>query len=82
MYEAKPGAILLAKLTKAPILLLSFEFGCSIKLKSWDAFVVPLPFSKVTASVRLLEREEIFNGRSVEEATRFAQQKLSELTKD
>lgn len=81
-YEAKPGAILLAKLTKAPILILSFEFGCSIKLKSWDTFVVPLPFSRVTGSVKLLEHKEIFAGRSVDEATLFAQQKLNEMTKD
>ena len=81
-YEAKPGAILLAKLTKAPILILSFEFGCSIQFKSWDAFVVPLPFSRVTGSVKLLEHKEIFAGRSVDEATLFAQQKLNEMTKD
>jgi len=81
-YQAKPGALLLTKLTKAPILLLSFEFGWSIKLKSWDKFVIPLPFSKVTAVTRLLGYDETFEGRTIEEATRFVEEKLVELTKD
>ena len=79
---AKPGALLLTKLTKAPILLLSFEFGSSIKLKSWDEFVIPLPFSKVRAVTRLLDYDETFDGRTIEEATRFVEEKLVELTKD
>jgi len=81
-YQAKPGALLLTKLTKAPILLLSFEFGWSIKLKSWDKFVIPLPFSKATAVTRLLDYDETFEGRTIEEATRFVEEKLIELTKD
>ena len=47
IYKAKPGAILLARITKSPICLLSFKFSGSWELKSWDRFVIPFPFSKV-----------------------------------
>jgi lysophospholipid acyltransferase (LPLAT)-like uncharacterized protein len=81
-YQAKPGALLLTKLTKAPILLLSFEFGWSIKLNSWDKFVIPLPFSKVNSVTRVLGHDEIFEGRTIKGATRFVEEKLVELTID
>ena len=43
----KPGAVALAKLTHSPFLLLGINFHRAIKLKSWDEFSIPLPFSKV-----------------------------------
>jgi lysophospholipid acyltransferase (LPLAT)-like uncharacterized protein len=43
----KPGAVALAKLTHSPFLLLGINFHSAIKLKSWDEFSIPLPFSKV-----------------------------------
>ena len=43
----KPGAVALAKLTRSPFLLLGINFHNAIKLKSWDQFSIPLPFSKV-----------------------------------
>ena len=47
-YEIKPGLILLAQLSGRPILPLSFEFSRSWRLKSWDRFFIPKPFSTVT----------------------------------
>ena len=47
-YEIKPGLILLAQLSGRPILPLSFEFSSSWRLKSWDRFFIPKPFSRVT----------------------------------
>ena len=43
----KPGAVALAKLTRSSFLLLGINFHSAIKLKSWDQFSIPLPFSKV-----------------------------------
>ena len=81
-YEAKSGALLLAKLSKAPILLLSFEFGWSLKLNSWDRFIIPLPFSKVILRTTTIGFEELFDGRDLEEATRLAEDRLRQLTRD
>ena len=46
IYEAKPGAILLARITKSPICLLSFKYS-GHRYESWDRFVIPFPFSRV-----------------------------------
>lgn len=43
----KPGTVVLAKLTRRPFLLAGINFHHAIKLKSWDQFSIPLPFSKV-----------------------------------
>lgn len=51
-YVAKPGPIHLARLTGAPI----FSFYVAVErawvLKTWDAFVLPKPFSRVHCYVR------------------------------
>jgi lysophospholipid acyltransferase (LPLAT)-like uncharacterized protein len=46
-YSYKPNSIKIASLTGAPIIPLSFS-GSFVKIfKSWDKFVLPLPFAKV-----------------------------------
>ena len=46
-YDMKPGALLLARSAKTPVLLLSAKFGRAWRLKSWDRFFLPLPFSRI-----------------------------------
>jgi lysophospholipid acyltransferase (LPLAT)-like uncharacterized protein len=48
LYEMKPGVALLAQLSGRPVLPLSFEFSSAWRLKSWDRFYIPKPFSRVT----------------------------------
>lgn len=51
MYALSPGAILLAQKTGAPVMKTHVEFSRSRRLKSWDRFHIPLPFSKITIRV-------------------------------
>ena len=51
LYEIKPGLVLLAQLTGRPMLPVSFEFSRAWRLKSWDRFFIPKPFSTVTFRV-------------------------------
>ena len=81
-YEAKTGAIALARITRKPILLLSFEFSACFRFKSWDEFVLPYPFSKVIVHTRLLSREELFEAGDDRKATQLAKELLMELTFD
>ncbi|MFZ9838917.1 MAG: lysophospholipid acyltransferase family protein [Opitutaceae bacterium] len=46
-YEFKPGAIIVARRTRAPLLLVGAEFTAAWRLGSWDRFCVPRPFSRV-----------------------------------
>ncbi len=82
IYEAKTGAIALARITKKPILLLSFEYSGFIRLNSWDRFVVPYPFSKVIVRTRILSNETLFDAGSDLQATELARKSLMELTFD
>lgn len=44
--KVKSGVIELAKLTGAPIVPVTFSAARHRALKSWDAFLIPLPFSR------------------------------------
>ena len=45
-YQAKSGALLIARASRSPVVLLSFSYGWAIRLKSWDQFVIPYPSPK------------------------------------
>jgi lysophospholipid acyltransferase (LPLAT)-like uncharacterized protein len=47
MYDMKPGAVMVALKTGAPILLLSLNYSAAWRLRSWDRFFIPVPFSRV-----------------------------------
>lgn len=46
-YEFKAGALVVARRAGTPALLLGMRFGTARRLKSWDGFYVPRPFSRV-----------------------------------
>ncbi|MEI7602304.1 MAG: lysophospholipid acyltransferase family protein [Opitutae bacterium] len=74
----KPGAVALAKITRRPFLLLGINFHRAIKLKSWDQFSIPLPFSKVDIhfeTVACPQREE-----NDEEVALRIQNRLNEIS--
>jgi len=43
----KPGAVLLSQMTGKPILPVTFAASRTWRLKTWDRFEIPLPFSRV-----------------------------------
>lgn len=81
-YQAKQGAMAVAKITKAPVLLLSFEYSRAMRLNSWDGFVIPYPFSSVNVTTKLLSSEFLCKSRSTEEAAQIVENELNQITKD
>jgi lysophospholipid acyltransferase (LPLAT)-like uncharacterized protein len=47
LYQFKSGATIVARRTHTPILLLGGAFESAWRLKSWDRFCLPKPFSRV-----------------------------------
>ena len=47
VYEATPGVIFLAQKSGAPIVPIHMEYSSCWRMKSWDRFFVPRPFSTV-----------------------------------
>lgn len=80
IYRFHDGATLLALASGAPVLLLAPNFSCAWRLKSWDGFYLPYPFSKVTLRARHIEHDELPRDR--DECTQFLRQALLDLTVD
>lgn len=51
IYEMKGGAMAVAAKTRAPIVLLSLNHSRAWRLKSWDRFIIPHPFSVIEVRV-------------------------------
>jgi len=45
-YVVQEGVMSLAQVTGLPIIPVSYSLGWKVRLKSWDGFQVPLPFSR------------------------------------
>ena len=71
IYKAKSGAVVLSRITKSPICLLSFEYSSHWTLNSWDRFVIPFPFSKVKVRTKILSSEEVFLGKAIRKPLRL-----------
>ena len=50
-YSLGPGVLLLSQTTGAPIVPMHARFSWAIRLKTWDGFIIPLPFSTVSVNV-------------------------------
>ena len=46
-YEFHPGVIKLAESTQSPIIPIHAQYASAWRLKTWDRFVIPKPFSRV-----------------------------------
>ena len=57
-YDFKPGALIVARRTAAPLLLVGGTFDSAWRLKSWDRFILPKPFSRVRMRCELIAPEQ------------------------
>lgn len=51
IFECKPGVAMLAQLSRAPLLPLAYSATKAWKLKSWDQFMLPVPFASVVIAI-------------------------------
>ncbi|MGI9307698.1 MAG: lysophospholipid acyltransferase family protein [Gammaproteobacteria bacterium] len=51
LHKFKPGAILLSRMTKAPILPMAYATEHGKNWDSWDEFIVPRPFSRIAVAI-------------------------------
>lgn len=50
-YSLGPGAVFLAQKTGIPIMALHARYHRAIRLKTWDSFAIPLPFSRIDITI-------------------------------
>lgn len=58
-YELKPGAVIVARRTRTPILLIGARFSSAWRLRSWDRFYVPKPFSRVRMHCEVIMPDQL-----------------------
>jgi len=51
IFQCKPGVAMLSQLSKAPLLPLAYASTRAWKLRSWDKFMLPMPFSSVVIGI-------------------------------
>lgn len=47
LYTVEPGVLVVTRRNNAPMVLLGAEFGPAKRLRSWDRFYVPWPFTRI-----------------------------------
>jgi len=57
LYSVEPGVLVVTRRTQSPMLLIGVEFTRAWRLKSWDRFYIPHPFSSVTLRAELLHAQ-------------------------
>lgn len=55
-YELASGVVFLAQKSGAPVLPMNLEFSRCWRLRSWDRFILPVPFSEVRVILGPLHR--------------------------
>jgi hypothetical protein len=58
-YDVKPGAVIVARRTRAPMLLIGGEFSSAWRLRSWDGFFLPKPFSRVRMRCEVVTADQL-----------------------
>jgi len=82
IYHLRPGPVFLSKKSGSPILLFGATFHNAWRLKSWDRFYLPKPFSRIDLRVRLIPTETLAAFEDLEEARQFLEKSLLEITED
>ena len=59
VYTLKPGSIIVARRTRAPMLLVGAEFESAWQLRSWDRFCIPRPFSRVRMRCEVIMSDQL-----------------------
>ncbi len=59
MYDFKGGAYIVTRRAGAPALLIGSRYQTARRLKSWDGFYLPMPFSRVQLFCRVVTPAEL-----------------------
>jgi len=58
-YELKPGGVIVTRRARAPALLVGGELDSAWRLRSWDRFYIPKPFSRVRMRCELITTDQL-----------------------
>lgn len=79
IYQMKAGAVAVAMKTHAPVILLSFNQSGAWRLKSWDRFILPYPFSRIEVQVDCVGQASALGG-DARDVALVLQERLNQIT--
>lgn len=59
VYEFKPGGLIVARRTRAPMLLMGAQFAHAWQLRSWDRLYIPRPFTRTRVRCIRINPDEL-----------------------
>ena len=62
VYQMKAGAVLTARRTHSSLLLFGLEYQGAWRLRSWDRFFIPKPFSRAVLRFELIDPQTLAGG--------------------
>ncbi|MDR3143495.1 MAG: lysophospholipid acyltransferase family protein [Puniceicoccales bacterium] len=80
-YVAKEGALWLAQETRLPLVVVGVHFQRAWRLRSWDGFYLPVPFSGISLDIRVLEADKLFTAPQMPSAQDIWQRELFALNR-
>jgi len=81
MYDLKPGSVAVALKTGAPFVMFSLNFSRAWRLKSWDRFYLPVPFSRIEVRLGVVENPSEM-GDDAKAVARLLKEQMAAMTVD
>ncbi len=82
LYDFKRGAVFLARVSDAPMALISANFRLALRLNSWDRHFFPIPFSRVDVRIARLPPYSQLDCGNEKEAAKKMKAALMDITAD
>lgn len=58
LYTVEPGVLVVTRRSNTPMILFGAKFGRAIRLRSWDRFYIPWPFTRIEMQCRILQAKD------------------------
>lgn len=81
-YRFNPGTALIAQITHCTVVLVPSKFHCAIRLKTWDGFYIPLPFSRIDINPKFITYDKMWDHISAQTLAEEFRETLTALTED
>ncbi len=82
LYDFKRGTVFLARVSDAPMALISANFHFAWRINSWDKHYFPFPFSRLDVRIQRLPPYSQLNCKDEQEAAAKISAALMEITED
>jgi len=79
VYEVKAGALIVARRAHVPVMLFGAEFLSAWRVRSWDGFYLPKPWSRIRIRCERIDPEELSDR---DESAQTLQGRLREMNPD